>query len=283
LRLRLESATDVIDLDQVFQEGRGIQAISGATGLGLPAKQVQWMEGAGDGSTARGRRALARDIDLPLYLLGADRTDLRGLMSRLSKMLARPMTLVIIDADGTEWIADVDHVGGGDFAYGKDTIGNLELFTSITLRSGDPFFTTRAPIVQGIRRVTGRGLLPKLANLELTDDQAIGTIKLNNPGDQSAHVVWTIHGPGDTFIAESPTGQVLQLNTTLTAGQTITIDTKYATVVDQDGNNRYADLAPAPRFWQVEPGISVCNVSIQDVDNSTYVTAAWYPRTWTVI
>lgn len=283
MRLLLENETDSLDLDSIAQENRGYQALSGATGLGLPAKQVQWTEGAGDGSKSRGRRTLSRDIDLPILLLGEDRGDLRSLMSRLNSMLAKQHTLVLVDDDGTEWTAKVDHVGGGDYAYGVDTNGGLDIQTAITLRAGDPYFTARVPVTQGVRRQTGRGLLPKLGNLRLTGDQAIGTIQLNNPGDQSAHVVWTVHGPGNNFQAVSSAGETLHWTGTLDIGQTITVDTAKATVVDQDGLNRYAELTPAPRFWQVPPGTSTCIAQMADVDGNSYITASWYPRTWVVI
>lgn len=283
MRLLLESSTDTLDLNGVAQEGHGIQAIRGATGLGSPAKAVQWSEGAGDGAASRGRRTLARDIDLPLYVEGTSRADLRALMSRLNQMLANTFTLVVVDDDGTEWLARVDHVGGGDYAYGIQTTGSLDLQTVISLRAGDPYFTARNPVVQGVRQQTGRGLLPKLGNLRLTGDQAFGSIQLSNPGDQSAHVVWTVRGPGDTFTAESPTGQLLKWNAALAEGETLTVNTKYATVVDQDGLNRYAALGPAPRFWQVEPGVSVCNVRLENTSVDSFITAAWYPRTWGMI
>jgi hypothetical protein len=68
--LQLSNESDTLDLDYVLKQGRGIQVLTGVTGLGLAAKQVQWLEGAGDGATYRGRRVLARDIDLPLLISG---------------------------------------------------------------------------------------------------------------------------------------------------------------------------------------------------------------------
>ena len=68
--LALENDTDALDLDYVFKYGRGIQALSGATGFGLPPVSIRWLEGAGDGALYRGRRVLPRDIDLPLLVVG---------------------------------------------------------------------------------------------------------------------------------------------------------------------------------------------------------------------
>lgn len=198
-------------------------------------------------------------------------------------MLATTFTLVAVDDNGDEWLARVDHVGGGDYSYGLDTTGGLSIQTAVTVQAGDPYFVARNPVVQGIRQMSGRGLLPDLANLRLTGDLAIGTVTLDNHGDQSAHVIWTVHGPGTTFSATSPTGELLKWDSTLAAGETLTIDTKYATIVDQTGANRYAELAPAPRFWQVPSGISTCQIEMDLVDENSFITAAWYPRTWSVI
>jgi hypothetical protein len=44
-----------------------------------------------------------------------------------------------------QWSTTVVHTGGGDYNYGKDTTGETDLFTTITVRAGDPYFTCREP------------------------------------------------------------------------------------------------------------------------------------------
>lgn len=150
VRLELESASDVLRLDGVEHEGRGVQVRSGATGLGLPKKHVQWLEGAGDGAVARGVRVRPRDIDLPIDIVGSDREDLKYWLSRLARVLGHEsdnyspvmgrVWLHFYDVDSTKWSTAVEHVGGGDYVYGRDTVGLTDLRTVITLRAGDPFF-----------------------------------------------------------------------------------------------------------------------------------------------
>jgi hypothetical protein len=154
MRFELESDNgDILRLDGVEVEGRGVQVRSGVTGLGLPRKDVQYLEGAGDGALARGRRVLPRDIDLPLYIRGTDREDLKYWLNLLGRMLGYEhdhyfydasvarLWLHLYDEDGTKWSAAVEHVGGGEFVYGVDTFGLKDLVTVITLRAGDPYFT----------------------------------------------------------------------------------------------------------------------------------------------
>jgi hypothetical protein len=281
--LILANSTDVLDLDSVHKDGTGVQVTSGVSGLGLPPVALQWVEGAGDGATLRGRRVLPRNIDLPLMVQGADRDELKVLMRRLSLMLAGPCTLSFVEEGGEAWSTEVVRVGGGTYDYGLDTTGERDLFTVVTMRAGDPFFTSNVTNTATIRKFTGRGLLPKLGNLRLTSEMAFGSVVLDNTGTTGAYPVWTVEGPGSNFTAISPTGETLIWNGTIGVDDTLTFDFRKGTVVDQTGANRYAELAPAPRFWQIPPGLSSCTASMDDTTVDTAMTLEWRPRAWVVI
>ena len=125
------------------------------------------------------------------------------------------------------------------------------------------------------------GLLPNLSRLNLSPSQLTGTLVLENPGDADAYPVWEVRGPGTNFRAVSPDGDVLAWNGTLTAGQTISIDTERGTVVDQTGANRYAELGPAPRMWTIPPGLTYASVQWEDtVLPSSRIAVSWRPRRW---
>lgn len=165
VRLELESPYDVISLDGVETSGYGVQVRSGVTGLGLPPKSVQWLEGAGDGAIARGWRTLARDIDLPLQVVGATREDLKAYLSQLASLLGTNhdhvvhegvLTLNFYDESG-KWTCPVEHVGGGDYVYGTDTIGVHECTLVITLRAGNPYFVAESSVIESFYQVTGGG------------------------------------------------------------------------------------------------------------------------------
>lgn len=284
-RLQLESATDILDLDAVFRNGKGVQARSGATGLGLPPKQVQWLAGAGDGAKARGRRVLPRDMDLPLFVTGDNRDELKSWLSRLAMVLAGTATLRFVEDDGSSWFTTVEHVGGGNYVYGVDTVGERDFFTVITLRSGDPYWTYSVPRTERIKNTpTGPGLLGVgLVSLNLASSQAMGNIDLENIGDAEAYPVWTIIGPGQNFKATSPTGEKLEWLGSLAPGEKLVIDTRAGTVRDNTGVNRYAALAPAPRFWKVPPGTSTCNVFLENVSAGSEIQCTWRPRKWMVV
>lgn len=283
-RLQLESATDLLDLAGLETGESGIQVSAGVTGLGLGAKQVQWLEGAGDGSRYRGIRALARDIDLPVTIIGHNRIELKAYISRLAMALAAPATLKFIEDDGTVWQTQVVHTGGGDNAYGQDTDGETYWRSTITVRAGSPYFEAAQPFRKSIKgAAVARGLIGKLVNLRLAPSQTIGSITLENTGDAPSSPIWTIYGPGDTFTAVSPSGEVLQWNGTLAVGEVLTIDTEVGTVIDQTGANRYDKLATAPRFWSVPSGVTTAQCSLLNTTTASTITCTWQPRRWLVV
>ncbi|AGM12118.1 minor tail protein [Streptomyces phage Godpower] len=283
-KLRLENSLDTLDLDQVETSGYGVQALTGVSGLGLPPVAVQWIEGAGDGAVYRRSRTLARDIDIPLDIVGRNRRDLKDHLSRLSLMLAGPCTLRMIEDDGTDWSTQVVRVGGGEYTYGVDSIGTTDLQTVVTFRAGDPYWTSSVISSKQVGGdLTASPFVSSFGSMPVAASQAIGTILLENTGDAVAYPVWEVFGPGNNFKAVSPSGEMLHWTGSLAAGQRLIVDTKRGTVVDGTGANRYSELAAAPRFWAVEPGTSTAEASLLDVTNASRIVCSWRPRKWMVI
>src|SRR5690606_11001121 len=120
--------------------------------------------------------------------------------------------------------------------------------------------------------------------MQLSSAQALGEIQLFNPGNAPAHPVWTIYGPGSDFKATSQSGETLHWEGELLEGELLVIDTKAGTVVDGDGENRYGDMAPAPRLWAVPPGTTKATVELQDaVAGKSKILCHWQPRAWMVV
>lgn len=282
-RLQLETASDVLNLDEQFDTGLGYQVHSGVTGFGLPNVATQWIEGAGDGATYRGRRALPRDIDLPLTILAADRDGLQAKVSRLALALAGECTLRLIEDDGTSWYTKAHRVGGGQYVYGLDTTGEREIGLVVTMRAGDPYWTATDPLQTSLQEDVPRALLPKLVHLRVSASQTIGSFVMENLGDAPAHPTWVIYGPGDNFLAVSPSGETLHWAGSLGVGESLTIDTRSGSVIDNTGANRYAELAPAPKMWLVPPGTATVTASLQNTTPDSRVEVTWRPRRWMVV
>lgn len=251
---QLESSSETLNLNEVATSGSGVQAIAGATGLGLPPVDVSFAEGAGDGAVYRSTRVLPRDIDFELYFVGPNRAGLKTQVAKLSRILAESATLRIID-DADQWTVPVVRVGGGDFAYGDDTDGELDLTMSLTLRATTPYwtYTTATSVTQ--------------------NHPSIGpTMNLSQDGTAPTYPVWEIRGPGINFTATSARGEVLQYQALVAENEIITIDTATGTVTDGSGNNRYAGLAPAPKFFPVRPGETTVTISF-DNSSAAYTAA----------
>jgi hypothetical protein len=284
IRLRLEGQLDILNLNEVVEQGVGFQALTGVTGLGLPEVSVQWTEGAGDGAVFRGRRVLSRDIDIPLDIRARNRRHLQELLSRLSRVLAGPCELVLQEDDGTFWHTTVHRVGGGQYTYGTETTGEKDIQLVITLRAPDPYFTSSQVSGKQIGGDTSASpFLSNIISLPVASSQAIGEITLENPGDANAYPVWEVYGPGNNFKAVSPTGETLHWEGTLLAGERLTLDTRTGTVVDRTGANRYADLAAAPRFWSIPPGLTTAEASLLNVTSASKIVVTWRARKWMVV
>ena len=288
-KLQLEGQHGILSLNGIAETGRGVQAVSGLTGLGLPPLQTQWSEGAGNGATYRGTRVRPRDIDIPLHVLGADREHLKDLISEFAKTVTGGCRLRFVEDDSTSWYTDVHLVGGGGFVYGKDTIGARELNTVITFRAGDPFWTSseaqQVVIAQSVGAVNP--LTTHWVNLPLASSQTLGDVTMVNDGDAPSYPYWVVRGPGD-FTATSPTGQVFKYATVLGATHTLHVDTKNASVlVYTDGNptpaEGYGNLDPAPKFWTIPPGTIIANVAMASSTSASTITVSWSPRKWVVI
>ncbi|MEU7148487.1 phage tail family protein [Streptomyces sp. NPDC045456] len=277
----METDRDVLDLNGVQTRGTGFQATAGLTGLGLPAVDVQWLEGAGDGARFRGQRVLSRDLDMPLDIVGQDRDHLRRLISRLARAMATECSLVLVDEAGVRWSTPVHRVGGGEISLGG---GERDLQTVITFRAPDPFFTASTVSVQRVGGDTSAApFLSSLVTLPVAASQAIGDIQLDNIGDVDSYPVWEVHGPGRDLTVTSPVGEHLRWTGALKAGERLIVDTRSGTVRDGTGANRYALLAPAPRFWTVPPGTSTASVTFLDTTDQSAVVCSWRPRRWVVI
>jgi len=283
-KMRMQNATTILDLDSISHSGYGYEVLSGVSGLGMASRNVQWVEGAGDGARYRGKRVNSRSIDIPLHVLGVDRTHLLQLVAALELMLAEPFTLYFVEDNGTEWYCDVVFTGGFNPVYGTDTIGNVDLTTVITVQAGDPYWTSAVRASKSIKITAGAGnLLSNLVALPVSSGSVIGSITLENTGTAPAYPTWEVYGPGDTFTAISPKGETLKWNGSLADGEILTLDAIKGTVTDQDGVNRYAELDTAPRFWSVTPGVKTVTASLSDATTASKIVCSWRTRKWLVI
>lgn len=253
----------------------------GGRGFGIPPTEVIMAEGAGDGAGYRSTRRGPRVIDLPVVIFGADRQEVEDRQRRLARALSDRAGAPLLSAiypSGEIYETRFHYTGGAETNYGTDG-GESWARWVLTLRSPSPYWTRRNSSSFEVRvAASGRGLLPKLGMMKLTDSAALGVRTVENPGDVDARPVWTLTGPGDVFTITAETGETFSFTTPLEAGEVVTIDTRTARVTDGTGANRYADLSDAPKFFGLPAGSSQVTLQIENAGEGASIRCAYQPR-----
>jgi len=289
--LRLEGGGKSIDLYSWLLPSvpgqSGAEALAGILGFGMAPVSPRWFEGAGAGATWRGSRTLTRPIDLPMYVYAKDRkeltTELSDLVVALDPELGQTR-LYFGMADGDEWWVDVVREGGGDWRRKVDSNDQTYFKTTLSLRSGDPFWTRNRPEIFEVKReATDRGLMPQLAMLQVSSGAAFGVLQVENVGDAKAWPSWTIKGPTTKITLIGANGETLIWNDVLLDGQTLFIDARNSRVYDNLGANRYGGLGTSPKFWSIRPGKTNVRVEALNSENLTSIFCQWFPRKQAVV
>jgi hypothetical protein len=232
-------------------------------GFGIPPAQVRIDPSAGDGGVFRHSKRGVRDIDLQVTILGTDRNDVQTKLRRLSRILqdtSGPTSLHANYSTGEVLELQVHYVGGAESKWGSDA-GLVWNRWVLSFQAPQPYWESddveEFVVTTGN---TGRGLLPQLTKLQLTSSQVFGVITVDNAGDVPAYPVWYVRGPiSDVEISYG--GQSFSFTEPVADGETITVNTATGTVVDDLGTNRYSILAPAPKLFRVDPGVSSITVN----------------------
>jgi hypothetical protein len=253
----------------------------GLKGFGIPATTLRIQPSAVDGGVFRHTKRGIREVDLPVVTIGSSREDTEAKLRRLGNALNNYNGAAVLTAtypDGSAFYLTVYYAGGGETVFGQQA-GSTYAQWVISLQAANPFWTSAtAQTFKVTQSGTGRGLLPKLANLKLTSTAAIGTVIINNAiGDVPSYPVWKAYGPMDSLtINNGSVGFVY--NSPITAGDVVTIDTYAGTVTNLAGTNVYSNLSSAPKFFTIPPGTSTANIYGANVTSATQISCTYYPR-----
>jgi len=253
----------------------------GLKGFGIPVTTLRIQPSAVDGGVFRHVKRGIREVDLPIVTIGTSREDTESKLRRLGNILNNyngSARLTATYPDGSAFYLDVYYAGGGETIFGQDA-GSTYARWVVSVQAPNPFWTsTVAQTFSVTQSGTGRGLLPKLANLKLTSTAAIGVVTLNNTiGDVPSYPVWKAYGPMDSLTINN--GSVgFAYNTPITAGDVVTIDTYAGTVTNLAGTNVYSNLGSAPKFFTIPPGTSTANVYGANVTSASQISCTYYPR-----
>lgn len=248
-------------------------------GLGIPPANVRIEPSAGDGGVFRHSKRGVRSIDMSVTVLGTDRADVQDKLRRLSRLLQDtlgPTKIVAEYPNGDTLSMEVHYVAGAESQWGSDAGLTWNKWT-LSFQAPNPFW-----ISEDIESFTistgntGRGLLPELTKLKVSSSQTLGTIEVDNEGDVPAFPIWEITGPVTDLTVSNGTQSFTFPE--IFAGQTLTIDTEAGTVVDQNGDNRYNLLGPAPKLFRLPPGQSGVSITGTAGNNNFTASLIYSPR-----
>jgi hypothetical protein len=263
-----------------LQDSGNFVLLSGARGFGMPNASVRIDPSTSDGGVWRATRREVRELDLPIAILGSTRGVVETRLRRLARLLQDnkgPTRIVASYQNGTQLFLDAHFIGGAETQFGNDA-GLTWCKWVVTLQSPEPFWRTlnetRITVGSG---GTGRSLLPQLTKLKVTSGQTLGIVTVNNGGDVPVFPRWEIRGPLTSFTVTDGT-QSFSFPDGITGEETYTVDTATATAVNQAGENVYAQLGPAPKFFPFPTGETTISVLGDNATADTRVRAFFAPR-----
>lgn len=271
---------------------RGWVLQPGAKGMDMPQYSFTNDESPGiDGYAVRQVRAGGKDITLPIAFWMQDSraayvTRRRALINSLNPKRG-PGTLTVTQPDGSFRTIDCYYTGGLEGDESRDAAGMRWCITVLTMACPSPYWLGET--VELSWRTDSTANFFPLLPLTVKSSQVLGSVTVDNPGDDDAFPVWTIEGPATAVtltntITDPRTGdqtvKTLTLTRTLTASDTVVIDTRERrqTAVLNGSTNLWPDLSDASELWALEPGENQLTLAVSGSDSNSLVSLTYQPR-----
>lgn len=260
-----------------YRDSRGrITAVADWTGLGAPGYSFAEYPVPGlAGTRLQATVVGARDMALKTSFVVDSPDGVGPLVNEwITRLASGPGTLVVYRAAGVRSIGCA-YAGGLDSPTRTSPTSYQATFG---LHAFDPYFVG-APAVPLTFAVASVGTFGPLLPLKIASSVVQSQQSALNVGDVAAYGVWTVTGPGGPLTLAAG-GSTLTWNGTLTAGQSLTIDTSPAaqSVTDSTGTDRYYQLDPTSRLWPLQPGNNNLTITLTGATTDSLVTLNYSPR-----
>lgn len=239
------------------------------------------------GTRLRAVNVGARDVTLPLTVIGVDELAVRAKLRALIRTL-NPQRgdgrLRVTAADGTVREITCRYSEGLEGRESRQDSGPVFQRAVLVLRASDPYWYDTAPQQQTYTTGTPRAFFasPFFGSQVLNSETIFGSQVVSNDGDVETWPIWTVHGPCTSItLSNDTTGETINLPITLTAVQVVTIDTRpfRKTVRRDDGTNLYGSLSATSSLWSLPLGDSTVTISLPGATTDSFVTLT-YARRW---
>lgn len=133
----------IVSLSGVEDNGYGVQAMPGVTGLGLPPMDPNFILRNTQGGKLQGTKALQREMDIPMVIVGRTEQEMRDYAALLGRAVLGKFDLQFDMTDGSTWrLTGCALVGQGDYSSGVNHVaGRHILEITISIRSENAGFT----------------------------------------------------------------------------------------------------------------------------------------------
>lgn len=256
----------------------------GAKGLDMPTYAFSQDESPGiDGYAIRQVRAGGKEIALPIAFWADDSraaylTRRRTLIRSLNPKRGLG-TLTVTQADGSARTIAACYSAGLEGDESLDAAGARWCMGVLTFACPSPFWLGAEVTTEWRTAVTG-SFFPVLP-LVVGNSQVLGSVTVDNDGDDTAFPVWTVTGPATAIsLTNVTTGEVLVLSHTITIGDTVVIDTRerQQTALLNGTTNLWGDLTDASTMWALEPGSNDLTLMVTGSTADTRVRMTYQPR-----
>ena len=273
----------------------GVGVLAGVRGLEMPpfdlvSDEVPQQPGA----RYRNLKTLPREVDLPLFVRATSDTGLRTLLRTVRHALdpARGTGILqVTPQTGDARALFCRYVGPWVGDAGADVFGVTWVQFLATFRALDPFFYSLSP--QVLSTAVGSAVRTFLSEtddgsdpffpIQLGSSTVLGDISVTNAGDVEAWPIWTITGPATTIILRNLSvipQAVLEVDTTLTTGQQVFIDTRpgFKAITGPGGVNLFSALNASSQLWSIPAGASTLRVEVSGATEDSRVDLLYTPR-----
>jgi hypothetical protein len=256
----------------------------GAKGLDMPVYAFSQDESPGiDGYAIRQVRAGGKEIALPIAFW-AD--DSRAAYLTRRRTLIRSLNpkrglgaLTVTQADGTARTIGACYSAGLEGDESLDAAGARWCTGVLTFACPSPFWLG-AEVTTEWRAAVSGNFFPFLP-LVVGNSQVLGSVTVDNDGDDDAFPIWTVTGPATAIsLTNATTGEVLVLTRTISVGDTVVIDTRerQQTAVLNGATNLWGSLSDTSTMWALQPGLNDLTLTVTGSTSNTRVRMTYQPR-----
>lgn len=269
-----------------LSDAENFEVLLGTKGFYMPPFSFTEEEAPNqEGSTPRNVKVKARDIDLPLRIIAKDELDLEIKLRQLTRMfnpLKADGKIKVVGYGGSQRELNCRYTSGFEMEDLSDTRGQNWQKAIGVFRAFDPYWYDVATQVKTFTPGQPATFFPFFP-LRLSSSSVLVDTTVDNEGDVETWPEWIITGPGENIVLRNlTTGELTYLETSIFAGESITINTKNKekTITKNDGTNLYGTQTDESSLWALQDGQNSIRIEMSNATSDSSVQLTYRNRYW---